>query len=220
MTIIRLRPFRCNVCNTKSVFRIVASTNRFGGGPDLDTRPPEMERSTMYDWIQECPKCGYVSYKVSDRSGLRITKAFLKSKNYLTYDGLQIKSNLARKFCRQYMICMKKRDYSNAFLASLRAAWASDDEQDKESAIFFRNRCIDIFDSAKPDISPDSMAILKADLLRRAGRFKEAVDACHGIGSEGDTVRKLLAFEESLALIKDDSCHTLKEADEADLTSM
>lgn len=38
---------KCAVCGAKSRYNVIASTNTFGGGPDLDLRPPEMERSTM-----------------------------------------------------------------------------------------------------------------------------------------------------------------------------
>ena len=51
---------KCAVCGKISAHFEVTSTNTFGA-PDLDTRPPEMMRSTMDMWVQECPSCGYLS---------------------------------------------------------------------------------------------------------------------------------------------------------------
>jgi len=45
-------------CAEKSFHMGIGSTNSFGA-PDLDTRPPEMQRSTIYHWTQRCPSCGY-----------------------------------------------------------------------------------------------------------------------------------------------------------------
>jgi hypothetical protein len=50
----------CSVCGMFSEQQVLTSTNRFGS-PDLDLRPPEMERSTLCFWLQECPNCGFVS---------------------------------------------------------------------------------------------------------------------------------------------------------------
>jgi ribosomal protein L37E len=69
----------CCVCGTKSIHLSVGSTNAFGY-PELDTRPPEMERSTIYHMIQRCLSCGYCSSDLSTCLG--DTEAFVKSKNY------------------------------------------------------------------------------------------------------------------------------------------
>ena len=37
---------KCSVCAQESEQTVLASTNTFGGGPDLDLRPAEMMRST------------------------------------------------------------------------------------------------------------------------------------------------------------------------------
>ena len=60
MTTMFRQKYKCAVCGTEKEFYGIASTNSFGS-PDLDLRPPEMQRSTMGQWIQQCPKCGYVS---------------------------------------------------------------------------------------------------------------------------------------------------------------
>ncbi len=65
MTRIFEQEVECCVCQEKSKHMIIGSTNSFGS-PDLDTRPPEMKRSTLSLWIQRCPSCGYSSPDLSD----------------------------------------------------------------------------------------------------------------------------------------------------------
>ncbi len=43
----------CAMCGAKSTHRGIMSTNAFGS-PDLDLRPPEMERSTMGSILRGC----------------------------------------------------------------------------------------------------------------------------------------------------------------------
>ena len=74
----------CSVCGENSEQLVLISTNSWGY-PDLDLRPPEMQRSTMNVWIQECPHCGYVAGKLTDE--LQIPKEFLKSDEYNSCDG-------------------------------------------------------------------------------------------------------------------------------------
>lgn len=54
MTTMYEEDFESYVCGTKSNHMAIGSTNSFGS-PDLDTRPPEMARSTIYQFIQRCP---------------------------------------------------------------------------------------------------------------------------------------------------------------------
>ena len=70
---------KCWVCGEMSEQAGLASTNRFGS-PDLDLRPPEMERSTMEWWLEECPHCGYVANDLSEKTD--ITKDWLKNNQY------------------------------------------------------------------------------------------------------------------------------------------
>ena len=58
MTTIFEEENHCSVCGSKSVQAVIRSTNTMGP-PDLDTRPAEMERSTINYWIQTCPSCGF-----------------------------------------------------------------------------------------------------------------------------------------------------------------
>ncbi len=53
-----------SVCGTENEYTGIGSTNALGS-LDLDTRPPEMERSTIFTWVQRCPECGYCASDVS-----------------------------------------------------------------------------------------------------------------------------------------------------------
>jgi len=44
----------CFVCGNTSEHTVIGSTNAFGS-PDLDLRPPEMQRSTITHRVQRCP---------------------------------------------------------------------------------------------------------------------------------------------------------------------
>jgi hypothetical protein len=57
MTTLYREKSRCAVCGIATEYTSIGSTNAFGS-PDLDTRPPEMQRSTIFAWVQRCPECG------------------------------------------------------------------------------------------------------------------------------------------------------------------
>ena len=50
MTTLDERTSTCAICGGRSKQTVVASTNA-RGSPDLDLRPPEMQRSTMPYWV-------------------------------------------------------------------------------------------------------------------------------------------------------------------------
>lgn len=60
MTTIFEEEVPCAICGSKQTVQEIGSTNTFGA-MDLDTRPPEMKRSTMRLWVHECEQCGYVA---------------------------------------------------------------------------------------------------------------------------------------------------------------
>ncbi len=79
MTTFADKKLKCCVCGKKSVHTIVRNTNAFGSN-DLDTRPPEMMRSTLGVTIQRCPHCFYCSFDLSKCDSN--TKKLVKSSEY------------------------------------------------------------------------------------------------------------------------------------------
>ena len=53
----------CALCGKTSEQMTLGSTNAMGA-PDLDLRPSEMQRSTMYLWIEHCVHCGYTNERI------------------------------------------------------------------------------------------------------------------------------------------------------------
>ena len=199
---------KCAICGAVNAYRVVASTNSFGS-PDLDLRPAEMQRSTMPSWIQECPSCGYVAYEVSDSSC--VTKEWLRSGRYLSCDGINFSSGLAVQFYKLYLISLEDKKIRNAFSAIHRAAWACDDELDKENAITCRKKAIALIDELMidQDTNKDTLLLIKADLLRRAMLFEQLITEYSSVQFQDKLLNQILAFQIQKARQKDPYCYRL-----------
>lgn len=201
----------CSVCGTKTKYDVLGSTNSFGS-PDLDMRPPEMQRSTMDMWIQECPNCGYISEEVSDDS--TVTKQWLQSEEYATCNGIDFESDLAEKFYKCYMINLEDDDPEDAFFAILHAAWACDDADDLENAKHCRKLAIPVAEELieeKVDHA-DDILLMKADLLRRAEDFETVITEYCDIEFDNNIMNTILAFQLEKAREKDSSCYRVEDA--------
>jgi uncharacterized protein (DUF2225 family) len=127
MTTLRKGARICAVCGNTTEFTEVASTNT-RGAMDLDTRPPEMERSTILYWVQVCPTCGYASSNISNP--LVCQKEFLKSDKYKSFPLPEPINYLEKAFIWKARINENSREYSKSFLDYLYAAWVADDKND------------------------------------------------------------------------------------------
>ena len=79
MTLIFGNDVECAICGDISNQAEVLSTNT-NGSSDLDTRPPEMERSNIEYEVQRCPSCGYCSSDLSICN--ENTKEIVESQRY------------------------------------------------------------------------------------------------------------------------------------------
>lgn len=211
MTTFAPKKCRCAVCGKEADFRVLMSTNTFGGSQDLDTRPPEMKRSTMHLWVQECPGCGYVSEEISD--GTNITAEYLKSDEYKTCRGINFKSTLAQRFYKYYMINMIDENVEDAFYASLHSAWASDDEEDVENADRCRKHCLELSDEMVKQgyIDEDTISVMKSDFLRRSKQFDKVIEAYEKTAFEEEILNYIIKFEVERARAADDKCYTIED---------
>ena len=151
---------KCAVCGSKHEYTVIASTNSFGT-PDLDLRPPQMERSTMYLWVQECPDCRYVASNITNKPG-KVTKEWLASQAYVTCDGIRFRSGLASRFYKQYKISLLNTKTEQAFCAIHHAAWACDDRRDVKKAMICRDLAIPLIEKLiekKHENEPDKLSI-------------------------------------------------------------
>lgn len=207
----------CFVCNKKSTYDELVSTNSFGY-MDLDTRPPEMQRSTIIYWVQECPYCGYCNDDVG--SGNKEYLEIVKSESYLLQLHNKDYPRLANRFlCKSFLNEMDK-SYKKSAFDSLHAAWACDDSSDYEDvAIKCRQRSYDFFLLAKAQgefIFQNEVedALILIDLLRRMKLFEEALNRYTEIIDKNSNpeLRKILDYQKVLIKNRDSQCHNLEGA--------
>jgi hypothetical protein len=192
------------------------STNAFGS-PDLDLRPPEMQRSTMNCWVQSCPSCGYCAGDLSKKCppGVGVVIA---SPAYQAQRADKRFSELARHFLCQSMLESAQGDPLNAGHSALHAAWACDDARAAESAREARSRAADLLRSGieagdlKPDVRDGTEALL-VDVLRRCGRFEEAKEVAMVVRARTGEKNIRAVMDHQLGLIEkgDTKCRTLAE---------
>ena len=200
---------RCAVCGAKSEQLSLISTNAFGS-PDLDLRPPEMERSTMEYWAQKCSRCGYVADRLD--TAPRIHLPFLKKDEYKKCLGLTFKSELAKTFFQQYLIQLAEKDAQKAFYAVLHAAWACDDEEDEENAVLCRKYALAEMDELLKKGEDETLLIQRADLLRRAGLFEKVIEDYEGCTCSEELLTRIAHFQVKRAYEGDISCYTVEDA--------
>ncbi len=204
----------CAVCGETSTFAVLSSTSQFGE-PDLDTRPPEMVRSTLSFQIQCCPACHYCSPDISEAhpgaSQIIRSAAYREQRNDNTYP------DLANKFLCRAIIEDQADSPAGGGWAALRAAWVCDDAGETESARRCRQRAIGLFEKARQNgeiFAEDAAteAAILADLWRRSGEFDKAKAVCgEGLNKEpAEIVRKILYRQQALAEQQDDGCYTIE----------
>ena len=220
MTMLSSVAKKCYICGQVSDYPALMSTNAFGSS-DLDFRPPEMKRSTMPYWVEECPCCGFVARDVSRAIPFsKYVKQLITSENYIKCDGIDFKSDLARVFYRQYFIAQEKGDREEAMHAAHCAAWACDDTPGEEAnaktcrelALQFAN-VYPAGASGSLDEDEEAEDLVRADLLRRAGHFDQLIAEYSGRHyTENKVHDSILQLQLELAAKKDDTCHTIEEA--------
>lgn len=214
MTTFRNRSRRCFVCGNIKDFMEISSTNEFGS-PDLDLRPAPMRRQTMNAWVHKCPVCGYAATNID--APTEVTQDWLKSQAYRDCEGIAFESPLAATFYQAYMINKADGRRIAAFQALLHAAWSCDDLRDDANATRCRELALANLDAIIDDESDrrETLLLLKADLLRRAGRFDALLQEYAHVRFREDLHNKILAFQLKRAAAGDRACHTVREALEA-----
>ena len=199
---------KCAVCTKTSPQTVLMSTSAWGY-PDLDLRPSEMKRSSMFAWLQECPHCGYVAFDIEDE--MEAPSDFLKSDEYLTCEGYELKSDLARRFFRHSLISEAGRNYRLQFFSLLHCAWKCDDAGDV-LAVEMRKRALKAkarFDAEVDE--KDNLKLIRADLLRRSLQFDELISEFRDVILEDELKNDIISFQMDLAIRKDSSCYTVED---------
>ena len=215
---------KCAVCGKISE-QFVLSSTIYLGSSDLDTRPPELARSSMELWLQVCPHCGYVAPNISKH--IRGAKKVVKSEQYQKLVSTLDLSNYERerprlevKFLCYSLIQENAKNYVEAGWAQVKAAWACDDQGADELAKDHRLKAVEFFNKAKEmgyKFADDRVTehIILTDVLRRAGKFKSALGTLRdGLSMNPDGLAlKILKFEKALIEREDSATHTVEEAD-------
>ena len=201
----------CAVCGKESRHMIIGSTNTFGGSPDLDTRPPEMARSTMSHWVETCPECGYTASDIERKMSL--PAEYLESTEYRTCEGKEFISGLAEKFYRQYMIQRESGNTENSFYAILHCAWACDDSDDCKNADESRETAAQLADEMirSGHENKEALRVMRADLLRRSGHFDQVIREYEHAEYSEEILQRITAFEVQKARRQDTGCYTMHD---------
>jgi len=216
MTTVFDKEVRCYLCSAENKFTGIGSTNTTGSS-DLDTRPPEMARSTIFALVQRCPECGFcASDLAAPRPGAAdvvSTKEYKRQLHDPKYPGL------ANSFLCQALIDSACGEFSAATWALIHAAWVCDDSGRPDQAVVSRQRAAGMLavaeehgqQIAKPE---GASTVILADLLRRSGRLDDArrTIAARGDMSIEDSIVRILDFQTALIDKKDMLCHTIAEA--------
>ena len=169
--------------------------------------------------IQRCPRCGYCAEQLGQRTrGARRVVSSPIYRDVLENARMPV---LARSyFCAALVAeAAALRDASAShFLA---AAWACDDAGATKQARICRDRAAEMLAAAIEwgDVPSDNPVVhgVRADVLRRAGRYDEAVVALNAAGAidaddEPNQAATVLAFIRELAEARDDRPHSVAEA--------
>jgi hypothetical protein len=195
---------------------VICSTNTFGS-PDLDTRPSEMQRSTIFAWVERCPHCGYCASDVSESHPE--ASSVVEGEEYQDQLNDPACPELANSFLCEAIIEREAGNYAAATWALIHAAWVCDDSDLPIQATVCRHKATDMFVRAEghgqplTDQAGVSTAIL-VDLLRRSGRLIGArrVATSRREGISEDIILRILDFQAALVEKGDVACHTIAEA--------
>ena len=217
MTTLFPKTVTCSHCGEASEQTTIGSTNRVGT-PDLDLRPPPMERNTIDHWLQDCPRCGYVASDISAvEEGL---DGVLAGEDYreLAMVAGPGRARVVSAFRRRSLIDMARGNHAAAGSAFLCAAWVADDGRDTATALACRRAAaahLQIWlDSAERSIERRLQLV---DVLRRAGDFPAATRQAAIVTAaidETSPLTPIIAYQKRLIAAQDVTCHTIEEAHE------
>lgn len=216
MTTINEAVARCSVCGAVNQYMAIGSTNAMGSS-DLDTRPPEMARSTICDQVRRCSSCGYCADDLESASpGVR---AVVDSQEYRIQLTDPTYPELANSFLCAAIINRDSQQFADAVWPLIRAAWVCDDNDMAAQAKTCRLKAANMIALAEEhgqsvvEQEGGGTALL-VDLLRRSGQIaqaKQVLTTRRTPDIEG-IIASILDFQAVLLDRGDTACHTVDEA--------
>ena len=216
MTTIYQEQKKCALCNEISNHTVFGSSNAFGS-PDLDTRPPEMARSTIDTWVQTCPSCGYCAQDIS--KPLARLSEIVHSDSYQQQLTNPDFPKLANAFLCSSQIQENAGEYAGAGWACIHAAWSCDDAGSDAAAQKCRKKAVSLIPKARENGQQfagqaGAEEATMVDLLRRSGEFERALQTCDDALKKNpdEVLSAVLRFQKLLIGKSDVGCHTIVEA--------
>jgi hypothetical protein len=221
----RFEEVTCGACRGRSG-QTVAPSLASECTPDLEGRPGEPLRSALPFMLARCPHCGYVgsadSLWVPGGRARAAVRGLVASKTYRRLSADAKLPVVARTFLCRSWIDEVLGDPARAFLGALFAAWACDDDGLGAAAAELRSRGLEQWEVAgaagiagHADWSPGFAEAVRAEMLRRVGRFAESVEgAVGGLAGAGvpDGIRHALGYIADRAARGDREPHDLDDA--------
>jgi len=207
---------KCFVCGETSTFEDWASTSSFGA-PDLDGRSAELARSTIGLWVKRCPNCGYCTDDIAE--GVPRVSDIVRSEAYQSQLADSKSPELANRFLCWAMISENEEHLDEVALHLLHATWACDDSGDDSAARVCRLKTVASIEKANAAGTPlfaeepGAADAVLVDLLRRAGRFEEALSKSEEASGRGygDFVESVLRYQKELITKEDTVAHRMDE---------
>ena len=216
MTLMYEKRKKCAVCRKRKKYSLLRSTNAYGY-IDLDTRPPEMRRSTFNLWVQRCPSCGYCAPDISERTKNSINIVY--SDPYIKQLNDPEFSMLANEFLCCSIIQENAEEYADAGWSNIYAAWACDDADLIIQSQHCRTKAVVLLQKAKENgqtYAQDTLSeiVIMIDLLRRSCQFEEALRLCEDeLKTKPEkTISGVLQFQRKLISKSDIACYNFGDA--------
>jgi hypothetical protein len=208
MTTYDTRKLRCHCCGKASDQSVLMSSNSFGSR-DLDQRPPEMMRSTMASWLQECSFCGYVATDIGKDDAT--ARAFVGTPAFQALCADPSPDPISRRFLVRAALDAQGGDTESAFTHTLAVAWIADDASRPSDATALRLKAT-AYIAAKA-ASLDTRLVL-LDVLRRASEWSAAKTLADTLAADrpGHPYDAIVSFHRAKIEVRDSGRYTIADA--------
>jgi rubredoxin len=166
----------------------------------------------LHSGLHCCNNCGYVFAENEDPQ--KNTNEIIATQAYKTCDGNDFgdENETIKKYYRYGLIHLANNNFSTVFYAFLFGAWISDDYEQKEFAIMFRKKALELYEKiVEKEGKKEGFFLVRADILRRIGEFSKVIEEYSDFDSLNDDRVMIARIQVMLAKDKDDRCHFFPE---------
>ena len=143
---------------------------------------------------------------------IELPKDFLKSDEYLTCEGNEFKSDLSKRFYRNYLISKANGDHESEFQSLLYCAWTCDDAED-DFAVKVRKLALKSMDNTDAESADEkrNLLLMRIDLLRRSLQFERVIEEFKDFKDDDEVFYSIIRFQLKLAVNEDSGCYTVED---------